>query len=152
MKMILNNLEGTTEFGLRVGKVLRGGELIELVGDVGAGKTTLAKAIAKGLGVDENVQSPSFTISNTYEGRCGLTLCHYDFYRLDDAGIMSEALAESAGDDRTVTIVEWADVVKDILLKDRLTMRLKALSENSREMVVQSGGAKSDRLMKGLSQ
>jgi len=79
-----------TNFGKKLGSFLVGGEVIELVGDVGAGKTTLTKGIGIGLGVTENVQSPSFTISQVYDARDNLTLSHYDFYRLNDAGIMSE--------------------------------------------------------------
>jgi tRNA threonylcarbamoyladenosine biosynthesis protein TsaE len=79
-------------FGEKIGSFLRGGETIELVGDVGAGKTTLTKGIALGMGVDEDVQSPSFTISRLYTTPGGISLAHYDFYRLSDAGIMGDEL------------------------------------------------------------
>lgn len=152
MRISLESLEKTTEFGQKIGNLLKGGEVIELVGDVGAGKTTLAKGIAKGLGVEENVQSPSFTISNTYSGRNGLVLCHYDFYRLENAGIMSEALTESVGDEQATTVIEWAGVVKDVLPEDRLTLEFKTTSENARDLTIRSGGDKSDVLMKELAQ
>lgn len=102
-------------FGEQLGKQLRGGEVIELVGDVGAGKTTLVKGIGRGLGVDEDIQSPSFTISRVYEARDNLQLYHYDFYRLNDAGVMNFELAESIADPAIVTVVEWADTVRDVL-------------------------------------
>ena len=63
-------------FGMNLGTLLRGGEVLELIGDVGAGKTTLAKGIAQGIGVTEDVQSPSFTISRVYETNHGLRLAH----------------------------------------------------------------------------
>lgn len=102
-------------YGRRLGELLRGGEVLELVGDVGAGKTTLVKGIGEGLGIDEDIQSPSFTISRVYQARSGLELHHYDFYRLADAGIMSYELEESLRDPRVITVIEWAQSVQDVL-------------------------------------
>src|SRR6478735_2905176 len=101
--------------GERLGKRLSGGEVIELVGDVGAGKTTLVKGIGQGLSIDEDIQSPSFTISRVYEARDALRLYHYDFYRLNDAGVMNFELAESITEPGVVTVVEWADTLRDVL-------------------------------------
>jgi tRNA threonylcarbamoyladenosine biosynthesis protein TsaE len=120
----VNDEAAMKELGKRLGAVLRGGEAIELVGDVGAGKTTLVKGIGAGLGIDEDIQSPSFTISRVYEARDGLALHHYDFYRLDDAGVMSYELAESLDDRQAVTIVEWGDTVQDVLPSDRVRIEL----------------------------
>lgn len=111
-------------FGQRLGKQLRGGEMLELIGDVGAGKTTLVKGIGRGLSVDDDVQSPSFTISRVYQARDGLELHHYDFYRLQDAGVMSFELAESIDDPKAVTVVEWADTVHDVLPADRVIIKI----------------------------
>ena len=76
--------------------LFRGGEVLELVGDIGAGKTTLTKGIAQALEINEPVQSPTFTISRVYDSPRGLSLAHYDFYRLGNAGIMSEEIREVA--------------------------------------------------------
>lgn len=129
--------EAMHELGVRIGGKLGGGEVIELVGDVGAGKTTLTKGIAQGLGVTEDVQSPSFTISRVYEAPRGLTLAHYDFYRLHDAGIMAHELADAAGDPHTVAIIEWADVVQGVLPDDRISIHITSPSETSRHVVVE---------------
>ena len=110
--------------GERLGTLLRGGEVIELIGDVGAGKTTLVKGIGAGLGLDEDVQSPSFTISRVYQARDELELHHYDFYRLDDAGVMSYELAESIENERAITVVEWGNTVQDVLPANRLILNL----------------------------
>src|SRR4051812_49402655 len=110
MTVEVNNEQEMKEFGARLGALLQGGEVIELIGDVGAGKTTLTKGIATGLGVDEDVQSPSFTISRVYDTPSELRLSHYDFYRLQDAGIMADELRETISDPRGVTIIEWAEV------------------------------------------
>ena len=123
-------------FGALVGKVLQGGEVIELIGDVGAGKTTFVKGLAKGLGIDENVQSPSFTISQVYENAAGVRLHHYDFYRLADAGIMKNELEEAMDDESIVTIIEWADTVSDVLPKDHLVIKITSPTEDSRQLVI----------------
>lgn len=122
--MTIENLQQMIDFGERLGRVLRGGECLELIGDVGTGKTTLTKGLARGLDIDDDVQSPSFTISRTYPARNGLTLDHYDFYRLNDPGIMRYELAESVDDPRVITVIEWADSVADVLPDQRLTARL----------------------------
>lgn len=120
------------QFGEGLGRLLRGGEVIELVGDVGAGKTTLTKGIARGLGVSEQVQSPTFTISRAYGGRDGLQLAHYDFYRLSDAGIMADELREVVSEPDVVTVIEWAQIVGNVLPKNHITVRLTSPTENSR--------------------
>ena len=112
------------DLGRKLGERLRGGEVIELVGDVGAGKTTLVKGIGEGLRVDDDVQSPSFTISRVYDARDDLRLHHYDFYRLNDAGVMSFELAESIADPTAVTAVEWADTVQDVLPKNHVRINI----------------------------
>lgn len=121
-------------FGEKLGRLLKGGEVLELVGDVGAGKTTLTKGIARGLDIDEDVQSPSFTISRVYDARDGLTMAHYDFYRLDDPGIMANELHESIHDKFTVTIIEWAKVVEGVLPPDRIRIVINAPSSKDRRL------------------
>jgi tRNA threonylcarbamoyladenosine biosynthesis protein TsaE len=139
-----------TDFGMKLGSFLVGGEVIELIGDVGAGKTTLTKGIALGLGVSENVQSPSFTISQVYEARDNLTLSHYDFYRLNDAGIMSEDLGEKMGQPDNVTVIEWATIVSGILPTDRITISIKPLSDTSRELTINASGPNGYKLEEKL--
>lgn len=121
----VKNTQHMHELGMRLGERLRGGEVFELIGDVGAGKTTLTKGIGDGLRVDDDVQSPSFTISRVYQARDGLSLHHYDFYRLDDAGVMKFELQESIGDPAAVTIIEWAGTVQDVLPDERGIITIK---------------------------
>jgi tRNA threonylcarbamoyladenosine biosynthesis protein TsaE len=138
------------QFGARLGAFLRGGEIIELVGDVGAGKTTLAKGIAVGLGVTEDVQSPSFTISRVYDTPQGIHLSHYDFYRLHDAGIMADELRETLHDSAGVIVIEWAEIVRGVLPQDRLTIHITSPTESTRHIVLTSGGSRSDALREKL--
>ena len=136
------------EFGQQLGRILRGGEVIELIGDVGAGKTTFTKGLAIGMGIDEVVQSPSFTISRTYENTESIRMVHYDFYRLHDAGVMKQDHQESIEDDKTVTVVEWAGIVSGVLPDDRLSLRFTSPTETSRSVDIKAGGSRSD-LLKG---
>lgn len=122
------------EFGAAIGRLLKGGEVIELVGDVGAGKTTFVKGLARGLEIDDDVQSPSFTISRVYQARDELRLVHYDFYRLGEAGVMAADLDEAMQDPQTITVIEWADIVEGVLPDDRIRIQIQAQSETSREL------------------
>ena len=134
------------QFGARIGALLRGGEMIELVGDVGAGKTTFVKGLAQGLEIDEDIQSPSFTINRTYDARDGLQLSHYDFYRLNDPGILAAELDESIHDPTVVTVVEWADIAADVLPKGRLTLQIIPTSETAREVTIIPTGKRADEI------
>jgi tRNA threonylcarbamoyladenosine biosynthesis protein TsaE len=117
----------------RLGRNLRGGEVIELVSDLGGGKTTFVRGLAKGLGSKENVHSPSFTLANQYKSG-ELTLFHFDFYRLSEPGIMRQELAEVIEDPKSIVTVEWAEIVQDVLPENRLTITLQVTGENSRKL------------------
>ena len=109
--------------------------VIELIGDVGAGKTTFIRGLAQGLGIKEPITSPSFTISKSYAIPSGGTLTHYDFYRLSDPGLMLDDLQESINNDKIV-IVEWADSVANILPENRIIIRINYNDDGSREIVL----------------
>lgn len=113
-----------------LGRRLRGGEVIELTGDVGAGKTTFVKGLSDGLRVQDDIQSPSFTISRVYPARDGLELHHYDFYRLSEGGVMSYELAESIDNNHTVTVVEWAETIDAALPEDRVLITLDPVADD----------------------
>ena len=136
MTIEVNSEQETRTLGEKIGRLLTGGEVIELVGDVGAGKTTFVKGLALGLLIDEDVQSPSFTISRVYEARDDLQLAHYDFYRLNDAGIMADELTETTQDPLTVTVIEWADIVEGVLPAGRLRISFVAPTESSRMLTL----------------
>ena len=126
----------TKELAGKIAATLKGGEVFELVGDVGAGKTTFVKGLAKGLTVDDDVQSPSFTISRVYDARDGLQLAHYDFYRLNDPGIMANELSEMMHDPKTITVIEWADIVEGVLPENHFTITFESPSENDRKITL----------------
>lgn len=125
--------EGLAE---RLGHKLRGGETIELVSDLGGGKTTFTRGLVRGAGSSDKVGSPTFTLSREYRTP-RFTIAHFDFYRLGEAGIMGDELAEVVGDPDYVTVVEWGDVVHDVLPADRLTVRLGLIAEDERQLTIE---------------
>ena len=139
------------QLGEAIGQSVSGGEVLELVGDIGAGKTTLTKGIARALGINEPVQSPTFTISRVYDSPKGLRLVHYDFYRLSEAGIMGDEIREAADDD-SVVVVEWAGAVDDDLPKDRLVVKITTISEEERLVEFHPGGKKSTELWQKIKE
>lgn len=150
MLVEVKSVEETRAFGKTIGQLVKGGEVIELLGDVGAGKTTLVKGIAEGMGIHEAIQSPTFTINRLYENEKGIRLAHYDFYRLTDAGIMGDEIAEMMADSSVVTIIEWAGAVASVLPNDRLTIIVVSPTEESRRFTLLASGVRSQQLVRAL--
>lgn len=150
MELHTNNERELKAFGARLGAVMTGGEIVELVGDIGAGKTTLTKAIASGMGIVDDVGSPSYTLSQLYEAPHGLSLVHYDFYRLDDPGIMADELRETLADPRVTTVIEWGDIIAGVLPSDHLRVRITPTGETSRQLTLTAGGNSSTGLLEKL--
>jgi tRNA threonylcarbamoyladenosine biosynthesis protein TsaE len=117
------NEQEVTEYGRALASELTAGAVVALIGDLGAGKTTLSKAIAAGLGVTDDVTSPTFTLINEYDGG-RLPLYHFDVYRLEDPADLEELGYEEYFYGRGVTLVEWADLVLDYLPADAIVLEL----------------------------
>ena len=113
--MIIKSEQEMMDFGRDYAKKIVKPAVIELVGDVGVGKTTFTKGLAEGLGVREEVTSPSFTISKVYKMADGGNLVHFDFYRLPEPGLMAEDLTENLNNPDNVVVVEWGESVVDLL-------------------------------------
>lgn len=122
MSMLTHSPDETRAVGRRIAALLGPGDLVLLAGDLGAGKTQLAKGIAEGLGVEEPVVSPTFTIAREYHGR--VPMVHVDVYRLDRAQEVLDLGLDEAGDE-VVTVVEWGDVAGGYLQAERLEIRLE---------------------------
>jgi tRNA threonylcarbamoyladenosine biosynthesis protein TsaE len=129
---VSHSVETTQTLAERIGRILRGGEVIDFSSDVGGGKTTFMKGLARGLAVTDVVQSPTFTISRIYHARNDLELHHFDFYRLSEPGIIAAELAESLAQPNAIVTVEWGNIVQDVLPPIRMTIRIRSLDENSR--------------------
>lgn len=125
----------TEKLAANLGNQLIGGEVIELVGDLGSGKTTFVQGLARGMGSNDLVASPTFTLSRVYKaGR--LTLNHFDFYRLGEAGIMSRELSEIINDRKSVTVIEWGEIASTVLPNKRIVVSLIPTGESSRKITI----------------
>ncbi|RDW18822.1 tRNA (adenosine(37)-N6)-threonylcarbamoyltransferase complex ATPase subunit type 1 TsaE [Oceanobacillus chungangensis] len=123
-------VEETTAIGQKLASLLQTGDVITLEGDLGAGKTTFTKGLAKGLGVERTVSSPTFTIIKEYEGR--LPFYHIDAYRLEhsEEDIGLEEYIHGNG----VTVIEWAQFIEEFLPEERINIRINYINENKREL------------------
>jgi tRNA threonylcarbamoyladenosine biosynthesis protein TsaE len=134
LKITTHSADETERLGWKLGQALKGGEVIELKSDLGGGKTTFVKGIAKGLNSDDTVQSPTFTISLQYQCPDGRQVHHYDFYRLQDPGVVAAQLEESLHDQNSITIIEWSDVVQHVLREPAFVATISASErEDDRE-------------------
>lgn len=129
--------------------MLKGGEVIELDSDLGSGKTTFVKGLAQGIGSADRVASPTFTISKIYKGP-KLSLHHFDFYRLSDAGILADELKESLQNPQVITVIEWSGIVKNVLPKRRISIKLLPLAGNlqQREMSIKYPASLAETIQK----
>ena len=138
----------TSELGRRLGAVAEAGDLICLWGDLGAGKTHIAKAIGSGLGVTATITSPSFVLMAEYDGR--LPLFHIDLYRLADA---VDALGGGLIDDRQsagLTLVEWPERLSDALPDDRLDVVIEGSGDEPRTIHVRAIGTRYGRYVEAV--
>ena len=118
----IQNEEQMRELGRGIGALLTAGNVVCLTGDLGAGKTTLTKSIAEGLGIDEYVTSPSYTIVNEYMGR--LPLYHFDVYRINEVEEMYELGYEEYFFSEGVCVIEWAGMVEELLPEERIWIEI----------------------------
>ena len=130
--MITESEVQTIRYASIFARSLKAGDVVSLEGELGAGKTVFAKGVAQGLGIDEDVTSPTYAYMNDYDGK----LYHFDFYRLS-SGTQAEALGltdyfYSNG----ICLIEWAQNVKEVLPDNIITVSIKKLSENKREIIV----------------
>jgi tRNA threonylcarbamoyladenosine biosynthesis protein TsaE len=133
MKTLSKSSEETVELGEKLAKSLKGGEVVALYGDLGGGKTQFTKGIARGLGVRDDIISPTFVIRRDYKGK-KLGLLHYDFYRFDEP---DEELVESLEEginSKNVTVIEWAERVEKHLPKNAIKITFHYIGKDEREI------------------
>lgn len=146
MKIITKSEKDTYELAKLFADRLSGGEVLCLVGDLGAGKTAFTKGLAAGLGIDNIITSPTFVLMKVYESlrrkniktlKQKLNLAHIDAYRLSDGEQLLAIGAEDyLSDLDCVTVIEWADRVKDIWPKQAIKIEFKILKDNRREIKI----------------
>lgn len=144
------NLSDTEKLGRFLGETAGPGEIICLDGDLGAGKTTLSQAIARGLAVPENcyVTSPSFAILHEYEGR--IPMYHMDFYRLHDASDVFDLGFEEYFYLSGLTVIEWAKRAFEILPEERLSLEILQDNDETRTIIIHATNIFQKRLLKIL--
>ncbi len=142
-RVVTSSTDETLALAATVGEVLRPGDVVSLVGDLGAGKTVFARGVARALGITEPVQSPSFTIVREYDGR--VPLVHVDVYRIDTFQELHDLGFEELVRDDAVTLVEWGDVIDGMLPADHLDVRLAAGADDDERVVEIEGHGRSWR-------
>ena len=149
VRIVLKGLKETEKFGERLGSLLKPGDIISLTGDLGAGKTTLTKSIGKGLGVEDYITSPTFTLINEYKGRT--MLYHFDVYRLEGAIDLYDLGFEEYLYSNGVCIIEWGDKIEEILPKERINLQIeKGVELDERIINLYGEGDRFEQLIKEL--
>jgi tRNA threonylcarbamoyladenosine biosynthesis protein TsaE len=169
LDIISHSSAQTQRLGMRLGELLHGGELLLLDGQLGTGKTTFTQGLAVGLGIDEVVSSPTFTLLKEYvgqpveasgaslplqhqgsrtRGRVGPALYHFDLYRLDNPDEIVDLGFEEYFFDSGVCVVEWADKADQFWPTEHLRIRLKVLSETKRGLVFTATGTHYSELLR----
>jgi tRNA threonylcarbamoyladenosine biosynthesis protein TsaE len=152
----------TQHLGMCLGNLLRGGELILLEGRLGTGKTTFTQGLAQGLGINDVINSPTFTLLKEYKGQprfapeaparatrqVGLTLYHFDLYRLDDPEEIIDLGFEDYFYSSGVCVIEWADKAEEFWPAEQLCVQIKMMSETKRELLFMATGTRYCELLK----
>ena len=140
--------EETERLGERIGRALEPGIVVALIGELGAGKTTLTKGIARGLEVPDLVHSPTFTLIHEHKGR--LPVYHFDLYRLDTPEQIEDLGYEDYFNGQGVTIIEWAEKIPSLLPDDHLEIRISG-EDDARTFTLMATGPNSERILSRLS-
>ena len=148
VKIYLENEEQTKDIGYKLGQLVTPKSVICLIGDLGAGKTTMTQSLAKALEVDDYITSPTFTIVNEYEGR--IPLYHFDVYRIGSSDEMYDIGFDEYIDGDGVCIIEWANLIEDILTNEYLYIEMN-YKETGREMILTPKGEKYEEIVKELT-
>lgn len=135
-KIICKSVKETEEFGIKFASTLKNGDIVFLYGDLGAGKTTLTKSIAKGLGVEQNITSPTFTLMNLYDTPT-TQLCHFDLYRLQDVEeLFMLGFEEYFYSNSSICLIEWPQIIKNIIDKPYKVLVINKINADEREIII----------------
>jgi len=153
LDFISSSVEQTVRLGVRLGELLQPGDVVCLYGDLGAGKTAVARGVGRGWGTGLRVTSPTFTLVNEYPRlKDGRILYHIDCYRLEsDADVWTVGL-EDIFDNRQTVIIEWPERLTHLLLPDRLEIHLTYLNETRRSLRFSATGPRAANLLTDFKQ
>ena len=136
IELISNSSDETIEIGRKLGSLLKSGDVIAYKGTLAAGKTTLTKGIAKSLGIEEDVTSPTFTLLSEYEGK--IPLYHFDAYRLDDAQAFYDIAAEEFIYGDGVCAIEWTENVESAIPSDAIKIQIEIIEPEKRKITIEN--------------
>jgi tRNA threonylcarbamoyladenosine biosynthesis protein TsaE len=148
LELITHSPEETQALGKRLGKIAAAGDVILLVGKLGAGKTCLTQGIAWGLGSDDYAASPSFVLVRELYGR--LPLYHVDFYRLENLEEIAELGLDEYFYGKGVTVVEWAEKAPALLPPEHLLIEMEYVSDNERRLKIKARGKRYRKVLEQL--
>jgi tRNA threonylcarbamoyladenosine biosynthesis protein TsaE len=132
----INSLQDSLSLAQKIGAKLKGGEIIELVGDLGSGKTTFVSGIVLGAKSDDIVSSPSFVISKKYKTP-KLEIYHFDFYRLDKSDLIGHELRDIVDQDNAVALIEWPGMIDSFINKNKMIIEFSYLEDiNKRHLKI----------------
>ena len=143
MRIVTHSADETIKIAEKIGRLLKAGDIIAYKGGLGAGKTTFTRGIAIGMGLGDNVTSPTFALVNEYRGK-NINLYHFDMYRIE-----SEDALESTGFydypfEDNVAAVEWSENIAEFLPKNIIYITLNNIGEFVREIIIEDGGKFAD--------
>jgi len=127
MDFLLDSVEKTIKLGEKIGKLVKSGDIICIDGDLGSGKTHLAKGIALGLDIKEYITSPTFTIVNEYEGR--IKLYHFDVYRVNDPDEIEAIGFDEYIFSDGVSIIEWSNLIEGLIPEEHIQIKISKAPE-----------------------
>ena len=135
IKLISNSPEDTIEYAEKIGSLLNGGEIIAYKGSMGAGKTTFTRGLCIGLGLPDEVTSPTFALVNEYRGK--ITLYHFDMYRIQSADDLETTGFYDYISDESVLAVEWSENISEALPQNTIYITFDRIDENTREITIE---------------
>ena len=148
---VSSSVEQTTRLGVRLGELLQIHDLVCLSGDLGAGKTALARGIGRGWGSGLRVTSPTFTLVNEYPRLAdGRILYHIDCYRLEETADQQTAGLEDVLEGSGAVMIEWPERIESMLPEDRLWVKLSYVSETRRKLHITAAGDRSAELLEAF--
>ncbi len=136
--VISHSMEETLAMAEQLGREAARGSVFALIGDLGAGKTILAKGIARGLGISDEITSPTFTLMEIYEGP--VPFYHFDLYRINRPEELDQLFFEEYWEDDGVSVIEWADRALGRLPASRITINIEYLNDTSRSITIEHPG------------
>ncbi len=134
---ITNSPEETIEYAKKIGSLLKGGDVVAYLGGLGAGKTTFTRGLAQGIGLVDEVTSPTFSIVNEYRGN--INLYHFDMYRILNAESLETTGFYDYLNDYSILAIEWSENIKEFLPSNTIFITLNRIDDETREIILDGG-------------